>query len=124
MSPINVTEVVIHTDSLICLRWLHAYAYKLDKQNNLSVFVKNRLGKIAELCRNDPIRFTFVDGFENPADHMSRVCSPRTLARSNYITGPKFLSEQDDNMSRLDIMEVTVPNPKFSSPAHGRRTRR
>ena len=78
------------------------------------MFVKNRLDKISKLCKNNPILFTFVDGFENPADHLSRTCSSKLLAKSNYISGPSFLREHNRHMSRADILTVTVPNPVFS----------
>ena len=116
LDPIKISETVIYTDSLICLNWINAATNRLEKLNKLSVFVKNRLDKIATLCKKNPVAFTFVDGFENPADHLSRECSPKLLAKSNYISGPKFLTEPDIYMSRADIMSVTVPNPKFSIP--------
>ena len=87
---------------------------KLDKMKKINVFVSNRLHKIQKLCENDPIVFSFVDGFENPADFITRPISPKLLKKSNYISGPKFITDPSLLCSE-DLLTITVPNPKFQT---------
>ena len=114
--PISIDGMQLFTDSLVCLNWLNSAVNKLDKLNKLSIFVRNRIEKILRICNNYPITFTFVDGIENPADAISRPFSYRQLLKSNYITGPAFLKTANYDMSRADILTVTVPNPVHFPP--------
>ena len=114
MAPILISDIQLYTDSLVCLNWLDSHVNKLDKMNKLTVFVKNRLDKVAKLCKNNPIVYRFVSGFENPADYISRPTSQKILMKSNYISGPSFLTSDDPMMSNPEFLKITVPNPKFS----------
>ena len=109
--PINIVEMELYTDSMIALSWLNSYVNKLDKLNNLSTFVKNRLQKIERLCDKHPITFQFVDGTTNPADKVTREISSRLLRNSCYATGPDFLTSEIQEISRADTLVVKIPNP-------------
>ena len=113
--PIKITELKLFSDSLVALSWLNSYVTRLEKMNKVSTFVKNRLGRIAQLCEDCPMTFSFIDGISNPADCISRPMSLKTLLKSNYYSGPAFLTESQDSVSKPDILQVTVPNPNFES---------
>jgi len=73
-----------------------------------SIFVKNRLLKICQLCETFPVKFGFCAGTENPAVYASRPCSYKQLIQGNYHTEPdisQLLSNQ------RDIPAITIPNP-------------
>ena len=80
----------------------------MQKLRNLSVFTINRLNKIANLAKIKLILFKFVAGFENPADFVTREFSERKLRNTNYISGPKFLT--NPSVINSDIIEVQIPN--------------
>ena len=109
--PIDITEMHLFSDSLVCLGWLNSFVIQLDKMNKVNTFVKNRLEKISKACESFPIRFSFVDGINNPADLISRPISSKLLIRSNYFTGPSFV----ESTSRPDILNVTIPHPSYRS---------
>ena len=75
-----------------------------------SVFVMNRLKHIDRLCETFPIEFSFVSGFKNPVDCITRCLSPKQLSRSNYFCGPD-LSESSQETQSGDIFSVIIPNP-------------
>ena len=66
VKPIEIVELVLHTDSLVSLNWISNVVNKLDKMNKMSVFIKNRLGRIQRLCDRFPVKFNFVSGEMNP----------------------------------------------------------
>ena len=113
--PKNVSELLLFSDSLVALGWLNGYVIKLEKQNKIGTFVKNRLTKIVSLCDEFPVKFMFIDGISNPGDCISRPVSLKLLKRKNYFYGPKFLTEYDEVVSSENILRVLVPNPRFSS---------
>ena len=116
--PISIVDMSLYTDSLVSLGWLNSSVNKLDKMNKVSNFVKNRLERLSKICSDCPITFSFVDGETNPADFISRPVSAKRLAKSNFYTGPSFLSEQNPKSSRPDILNVTIPNPRFETTVH------
>jgi len=108
VEPLSIVGLLLFTDSLVCINWLHSYVNRIDKMTKISVFVRNRLLKISQLCEIHQIKFGFCEGTENPADYVTRPCSYRQLSCSNYFSGPKIttlLSSERDNSF------VTVPNP-------------
>ena len=50
----------------------------------------------------------------NPADATTRPMSYKLLMKSCYMSGPAFLTTPDPDISRPDILSITVPNPKFA----------
>ena len=109
VSPVNIDEVTVFSDSLVSLNWINSAVNDLAKLNKLRIFVKNRLNYLMKLCDTHPVTFTFVDGIQNPADLTTRVVSPRKFVSSNYFTGPSFLGGGSEGISRDDILRVTVP---------------
>ena len=115
--PIEIVESVLYTDSIVSLSWINSYVNKLDKINKRSVFIMNRLDHIQKICeKNNPVRFCFVSGILNPADCITRLMSYKQLLKTNYFTGPEFLSsERDEASSKVDTFDIIVPNPKLNS---------
>lgn len=109
--PINISKLLLFTDSMVCLAWLQSYVSKFDKMNTKTVFVQNRLHNIGKLCETFPISFYFCSGERNPADHISRPCSYKILSRSNYHTGPDV---QSLITTIRDSQCVVIPNPLCS----------
>ena len=110
MYPINITEMMVYSDSLVSLSWINAHVSKFDKLQKRSVFVQNRLIRIAKLCEEFPVTYNFVSGMENPADCITRCLSYKKLSRTSFISGPSFICSAD-SISRQDMLRVTVPNP-------------
>ena len=77
--------------------------------NKKTVFIQNKLKKLDKLCEKHPLTFSFVDGFSNPSDCVTRPMSYQQLAKTNYLTGPKFLTSEDERISRADLLTVTLP---------------
>ena len=115
--PIKIVESVLYTDSIVSLSWINSYVNKLDKMNKRSVFIMNRLDHIQKICeKNNPVRFCFVIGILIPADCITRSMSYKQLLKTNYFTGPEFLSsERDEASSKDDTFDIVVPNSKLKS---------
>ena len=111
VNPIIIKELHLYTDSLISLNWISQFV-NLDKMNKKTVFIQNRLQKLDRLCKNNPITFSFVDGINNPADCCTRPMSYSQLQKTNYLTGPDFLTNPDALLCRADILTITVPDKK------------
>ena len=115
--PIKIVESVLYTDSIVSLSWINSYVNKLDKMNKRSVFIMNRLDHTQKICeKNNPVRFCFVSGILIPADWITRPMLYKQLLKTNYFTGPEFLSsERDEASSKDDTFYIVVPNPKLKS---------
>ena len=112
VEKINICNLHVYTDSYVALNWLKQYV-ELDKMRNLSVFTLNRLQKIAKLCETKSVVFKFVNGSQNPADFTTRPISAKLLAKSNFLSGPEFLTKKESEIpERQDLLEVQIPNPK------------
>ena len=110
-SIINVSDLKVYTDSMVALSWLDGVSNKLSKSSNkLSVFVRNRLFKIQQLCKEFPVTFEFIAGEENPADQTTRAISSKLLANTNYYTGPLMLNSRNE---LPNVLTVVVPCPSF-----------
>jgi len=108
--PVKVTKLMLFTDSMVCIHWLNAYVNSFDKLQKLSVFVKNKLRSIDELCVKCPVEFRHTAGRENPADCVTKHYSYRALSKTNYYKGPNFLSTGTNDLP--SDLTVTVPNPQ------------
>ena len=112
VDPVQITELILFSDSMVSLAWINSYSHKLDKMNKHSVFIRNRLERLNKLCEIHPVTYKFVAGIDNPADLITRPVSYKLLMKSNYFTGPKFLKESlDSYASREDVYNIVVPNP-------------
>ena len=105
--PINVLELELYSDSLVSLSWINKCVNKLDKMQKCSVFVMNRLNSIIKLCNVYPVKFHFIAGKDNPADFITRTVSYKMLLKSNYLTGPEFLTGPPPAQSDITFV---VPN--------------
>ena len=111
MIPINIKDVHLFTDSLVCLHWLRAANVTLDKMSKTAVFVMNRISKIQAVCNNNfKVKFHFIAGKENPADLVTRCPSGLQLEKSNFWTGPRLSFSQ----LNLDPDQIVVPNPNVN----------
>ncbi|GFW87393.1 integrase catalytic domain-containing protein [Trichonephila clavipes] len=63
---LNISDIVLHTDSTIALAWLNTPA------NRLKTFVANRVAKVQELTEG--FQWNHVPSVLNPADLVSRDC--------------------------------------------------
>ena len=112
LCPVRIESLAMYTDSMVSLNWISNVCDKLDKcQNKLSIFVRNRLSHIENLCAKHEVHFKFVAGSENPADEISRAVSYKCLIKSNYFAGPQFLVE---GTNTPNILNVVIPSPSFN----------
>ena len=107
MKPINISELLVFTDSLCSLHWLIASSYKMEKMQKRTVFVMNRINHIQKLCEHFPVRFCFIPGKDNPSDSVTRCLSHKQLLKSS------FLSNTDVSIfdSNFEGMSIIIPNP-------------
>ena len=106
VNPIKIVSATLYNDSMATLQRIQSLLYDYDKLKSPSNFVKNCLNSIKIDCDKRPIKFSFVETGENPADHVTRVRSFSKLIETNFISGPIWLA--DDKVARFS---VTVPHP-------------
>jgi len=112
LAPVNIVETLIFTDSMVALNWVDGFTNKFNKnQNKLSVFVRNRLLKLKDICTRNPATFQFIAGAENPADVVSRAVSSKILSKSCFYSGPNFLREAN---IVPNVLKVEVPPPEHA----------
>ena len=109
--PIKIKRMRVLCDSNVSLSWLREHSSSFGKLQRRTVFVRNRLDEIANLCTEFPVTFQFISGISNPADCVTRCMSYKTLLKSNFISGPS-IDELNSNLS--DSVIVTIPNPKLN----------
>ena len=109
VKPLNVAELQVYTDSLVCLHWLNDSSNKFSKLQKRSVFVINRLNHISKLCETHVISFAYIAGIDNPADCTTRCVSPKLLKKTNYFCGPNLYDSSQCSMENLFV--VTIPHP-------------
>ncbi|XP_068200730.1 uncharacterized protein [Palaemon carinicauda] len=114
IEAIKINKLRMYSDSLVTVSWVNSYVHKLDKMQKRSVFVLNRLEHIANLCEAHQVEFSFVSGVQNPADCVTRPISHNRLTKTNFLTGPEFLTDASDNTISRDILTVLVPDPDYS----------
>lgn len=114
VDPIDITELICLTDSLVSLHWLDSFSNKLEKMNKISIYVSNRLNEIQNLCQQFPVKFSFIPGVQNPADCITRSISHRVLMKTSYISGPVDAIDSIDT-GVGDVITVVIPNPLISS---------
>ena len=113
LEPINVTHTTLHTDSMVTLQWLYNYNLKLDKMRNCSVFVLNRLDRIAKLTESTPMQFRYIGGNQNPADCLTKPYSYNLLIKTSYISGPTFLKSPNVTCS-VESLHFQIPSEGFT----------
>ena len=111
--PVTITELHLFTDSSTCLSWLKENFCSYDKMNKKSVYLKNRIDRIGQICEKKSISFSFCSGNTNPADHVTRAISFKQLSKTNFISGldPKKLWDPS-------LPKVTVPSVPMAVQAN------
>ncbi|GFX78607.1 integrase catalytic domain-containing protein [Trichonephila clavipes] len=83
---LNISDIVLHTDSTIALAWLNTPA------NRLKTFVANHIAKVQELT--EEFQWNHVPSVLNPADLVSRGLRPCDLPNLRlWWHGPQFLEK-------------------------------
>ncbi|GFU91701.1 integrase catalytic domain-containing protein [Trichonephila clavipes] len=83
---LNISDILLHTDSTIALAWLNTPA------NRLKTFVANRVAKVQELTEG--FQWNHVPSVLNPADLVSRGLRPCDLPNLRlWWHGPQFLEK-------------------------------
>ncbi|KAL6464619.1 hypothetical protein MHYP_G00269360 [Metynnis hypsauchen] len=95
------------TDSQVVL------AYINNESRRFHVYVANRVQLIRE--NTDPSQWGYVDMAENPADHASRGLCASDISSSFWISGPKFLWEQEVHATSNPSTELLVGDPEVKS---------
>ncbi|GFW22699.1 integrase catalytic domain-containing protein [Trichonephila clavipes] len=91
---LNISDIVLHTDSTIALARLNTPA------NRLKTFVANRVAKVQELTEG--FQWNHVPSVLNPADLVSRGLRPCDLPNlSLWWHGPQFLEKDSDGLLRV-----------------------
>ncbi|GFV02953.1 integrase catalytic domain-containing protein [Trichonephila clavipes] len=86
---LNISDIVLHTDSTIALAWLNTPA------NLLKTFVANRVAKVQELTEG--FQWNHVPSVLNPADLVSRGLRSCYLPNLRlWWHGPQFLEKDID----------------------------
>lgn len=83
----KIDEEFFWTDSQVVL------AYINNEARGFHVFVANRVQLIRECT--DPNQWHYVDTAQNPADHASRGLHAADISSASWLSGPKFLWEQE-----------------------------
>ncbi|GFW74544.1 integrase catalytic domain-containing protein [Trichonephila clavipes] len=77
-------KITYWSDSLVALHWI-------KNNEEWSIFVSNRIKEITKI--SSPENWRHVPGRMDPADVLSRGCSPRYLLESKWFEGPEWLLE-------------------------------
>ncbi|GFV64352.1 uncharacterized protein TNCV_2502701 [Trichonephila clavipes] len=75
-------KITYWSDSMVALHWI-------KNNGEWSIFVSNRIKEIARI--SSPENWRHVPGRMNPADVLTRGCSPRHLLESKCFEGPEWL---------------------------------
>ena len=113
LEPINLVDTILYSDSMVALQWLYNYNLKLDKMQNCSVFVINRLDKISKLTESNPIQFKHIGGNQNPADCLTKPYSYHLLSKTSYISGPTFL-KSNNTLCSGGFFHFQIPSQGFT----------
>ena len=109
LEPVSITNITLYSDSMVSLQWLYNYNLKLDKMRNCSVFVLNRLDKIAKLTESTPIEFKHIGGTQNPADCLTKPYSYNLLIKTSYISGPTII-QSPNNICSGEFFHFQIPS--------------
>ena len=103
----QVDEEFFWTDSQVVL------AYINNEARRFHVFVANRVQLIRE--NTNPNQWYYIDTAENPADHASRGLQASDISSTNWLSGPKFLWEQELYPKTQLSTELLVGDPEVKA---------
>ncbi|GFW61540.1 integrase catalytic domain-containing protein [Trichonephila clavipes] len=89
-------KIAFWSDSTTALWWI-------KEQGNWSVFVSYRVKEIGLVTKTHS--WKHVSGNMNPADILSRRCSPNKLLKSKWWEGPAWLKENLKNWPTAEIID-------------------
>lgn len=104
---IQYSKRILWSDSTITLSWIST------PSNRLNTYVANRVSRIQSLTKN--CHWRHIKGTQNPADILSRGCSPTDLAESTiWWNGPSFLRQPEtqwpeDSFKIIEAVPETKP---------------
>ncbi|KAJ8376418.1 hypothetical protein SKAU_G00069980 [Synaphobranchus kaupii] len=87
-------------------------AYINNEARRFHVFVANCMQLIRE--NTNPNQWYYIDTAENPADHASRGLQASDISSKNWLSGPKFLWEQELCPKTQLSTELLVGDPEVS----------
>lgn len=104
---IKIDREFFWTDSQVVL------AYINNEARRFHVFVANRVQLIRDIT--DPDQWHYVTTTENPADHASRGLCTSDITSSIWLSGPKFLWEQEVSPTPYTPANLLVGDPEVKS---------
>uniref|UniRef100_A0A336LXL1 CSON007523 protein n=1 Tax=Culicoides sonorensis TaxID=179676 RepID=A0A336LXL1_CULSO len=100
LKNVEIDDVILWSDSSIVLCWLRSEPHRW------SSFVSHRVTKIQEAF--SPSKWKHIPGDQNPADLVSRGCSPNELSKSYlWFHGPPFLVNDEPYPQEFALKEPT-----------------
>lgn len=107
---VKMDRIVFWSDNTTVLGWINS-----DGRSYLQ-FVANRVGEIQEL--SNPCQWKWVPTLENVADELTRLHSPTNFQPSSrWITGPKFLQEEEEFWPQPTWSDRTPPEEEMRKNA-------
>ncbi len=104
---IKIDQEFFWTDSQVVL------AYINNEARRFHVFVANRVQLIRDIT--DQSQWYYVHTTENPADHASRGLHASDIPSSIWLSGPKFLWEQEVSPTPNTSANLLVGDPEVKS---------
>ncbi len=103
----KIDQEFFWTDSQVVL------AYINNEARRFHVFVANRVQLIRDIT--DQSQWYYVNTTENPADHASRGLHASDIPSSIWLSGPKFLWEQEVSPTPNTSANLLVGDPEVKS---------
>ena len=105
-NSITFSDVIVWSDSEVCLQWIR------NNNSNLT-YVKNRVAEIREISSN--YKFYHVVSNQNPADLLTRGMSYNDFIKSDlWFSGPGWLTDRDcwPNQKETIFVNEIVAEPE------------
>lgn len=103
----HISNVILHTDSKICLAWINSNPLKLN------AYVANRLLLIKRLKGN--INWSYINTSSNPADILTRPIEPNMLATNDlWWNGPENLRTSKISLNDINSKDKLLINSYFA----------
>ncbi|EPB66646.1 hypothetical protein ANCCEY_14263 [Ancylostoma ceylanicum] len=114
-SSVHINNVFIFTVSEIVLKWIAA---PVHRNNNLGVFITNRVKEVHKVARNIealnvPVQFGYINTTKNPADCATRGLIQRDLEAHIWWAGYNL-----DQIKNVEIIRNLVSIPEEEGEDH------